>query len=62
MTSSAKDLPGDAQSADAAAALLASLHLMPSPLPNPDIKHTQVGSPVPTPSLVTPLGAWRGFS
>ncbi|CAL8404745.1 unnamed protein product, partial [Boreogadus saida] len=42
MTSSAKDLPGDAQSADAAAALLASLHLMPSPLPNPDIKHTQI--------------------
>ncbi|GAA6104487.1 retinal dehydrogenase 2 [Tachysurus ichikawai] len=42
MTSSAVQLPGGLK-ADPAA-LMASLQLMPSPVPNPEIKYTKVAS------------------
>lgn len=42
MTSSAVQLPGGLK-ADPAA-LMASLQLMPSPVPNPEIKYTKVGT------------------
>lgn len=45
MTSSAVQLPGGLK-ADPAA-LMASLQLMPSPVPNPEIKYTKVGRTAP---------------
>ncbi|KAJ8272383.1 hypothetical protein COCON_G00112420 [Conger conger] len=41
MTSSEIELPGEVKT-DAATALMASLHLMPSPVPNPEIKYTKI--------------------
>lgn len=40
MTSSKAELPGEVKSDPAA--LMASLHLMPTPVPNPEIKYTKV--------------------
>ena len=40
MTSSKIEIPGEVKSDPAA--LMASLQLMPSPVPNPEIKHTKV--------------------
>lgn len=41
MTSSKIEIPGEVKSDPAA--LMASLQLMPSPVPNPEIKYTKVG-------------------
>lgn len=49
MTSSAVQLPGGLK-ADPAA-LMASLQLMPSPVPNPEIKYTKVGKTAPNTGL-----------
>lgn len=40
MTSSKVELPGEVKNDPAA--LMASLHLVPSPVPNPEIKYTKV--------------------
>lgn len=59
MTSSAVQLPGGLK-ADPAA-LMASLQLMPSPVPNPEIKYTKVGKTTPERGLAGEvLGATLG--
>lgn len=45
MTSSKIEIPGEMKSDPAA--LMASLQLMPSPVPDPEIKYTKVGSSAP---------------
>lgn len=51
MTSSKIELPGEVKTDADAAALMASLQLMPSPVPNPEIKYTKVCGTTETETL-----------